>query len=66
MGHRRFGRKPGTVAFLRRAAHPLRHPGAGCAGMAALRTPVEEKLGIPVIEPVQAAVSMAIRAVALG
>lgn len=34
--------------------------------MAALRTPVEEKLGIPVIEPVQAAVSMAIRAVALG
>jgi Asp/Glu/hydantoin racemase len=38
----------------------------GCAGMAALRTPLEERLGIPVIEPVQAAVSMAIRAVALG
>ncbi len=38
----------------------------GCAGMAALRTPLEEKLGIPVIEPVQAAVSMAIRAVVLG
>ena len=38
----------------------------GCAGMAALRTPLEERLGIPVIEPVQAAVSMAMRAVALG
>ena len=38
----------------------------GCAGMAALRTPLEEKLGIPVIEPVQAAVSMAMGAVALG
>jgi Asp/Glu/hydantoin racemase len=38
----------------------------GCAGMAALRTPLEEKLGIPVIEPVQAAVSMAIHAVVLG
>ncbi len=38
----------------------------GCAGMAALRNPLEEKLGIPVIEPVQAAVSMAMGAVALG
>ena len=38
----------------------------GCAGMAALRAPLEEKLGIPVIEPVQAAVSMAMGAVALG
>ncbi len=38
----------------------------GCAGMAALRTPLEENLGIPVIEPVQAAVSMAMGAVALG
>lgn len=38
----------------------------GCAGMAALRVPLEEKLGIPVIEPVQAAVSMAMRAVVLG
>ena len=37
----------------------------GCAGMAALRTPLREHLGIPVIEPVQAAVSMAIGAVAL-
>ena len=38
----------------------------GCAGMAALRTPLEDKLGIPVIEPVHAAVSMAMGAVAFG
>jgi Asp/Glu/hydantoin racemase len=37
----------------------------GCAGMAALRNPLEEKLGIPVIEPVQAAVSMAMGTVTL-
>ena len=36
----------------------------GCAGMAALRRPLEETLAIPVIEPVQAAVSMAMGAVA--
>ena len=38
----------------------------GCAGMASLRGPLQEHLGIPVIEPVQAAVSMAMGAVALG
>ena len=38
----------------------------GCAGMAALRKPLQESLGIPVIEPVQAAVSMAMGAIALG
>ena len=38
----------------------------GCAGMAALRKPLQESLGIPVIEPVQAAVSMAMGAVAPG
>jgi Asp/Glu/hydantoin racemase len=38
----------------------------GCAGMAALRRPLEEALAIPVIEPVQAAVSMAMGAVAYG
>lgn len=37
----------------------------GCAGMAALRHRLEKTLGIPVIEPVQAAVSMAMGAVAL-
>ena len=34
----------------------------GCAGMAALRDPLERSLGIPVVEPVQAAVTMALGA----
>ncbi len=38
----------------------------GCAGMAALRERLESNLGVPVIEPVAAAVSMALAAVALG
>lgn len=38
----------------------------GCAGMAALRKPLQESLGIPVIEPVQAAVGMAMGAVLPG
>lgn len=37
----------------------------GCAGMARFREQVEEAVGIPVIEPTQAAVSMAIGAVRL-
>jgi Asp/Glu/hydantoin racemase len=36
----------------------------GCAGMAALRGRLEDALGMPVIEPVQAAVGMAMAAVA--
>jgi len=32
----------------------------GCAGMAALREPAEDALGVPVIEPAQAAVRLAI------
>jgi Asp/Glu/hydantoin racemase len=35
----------------------------GCAGMARLRTPLEDALGIPVIDPTQAAASMALGAV---
>ena len=38
----------------------------GCAGMAALRKPLQESLGIPVIDPVKAAVSMAMGAVLPG
>lgn len=34
----------------------------GCAGMAALRQPAEQALGVPVIEPTQAAVRQAIAA----
>ena len=33
----------------------------GCAGMASHRSSLESRIGIPVIDPVQAAVSMAIR-----
>jgi allantoin racemase len=35
----------------------------GCAGMARLRTPLEDALGIPVIDPTQAAAAMALGAV---
>jgi len=38
----------------------------GCAGMAALRGRLQDNLGVPVVEPVQAAVSMAMGAVTLG
>jgi Asp/Glu/hydantoin racemase len=35
----------------------------GCAGMARHRRPLETTLGVPVIDPTQAAVAMAIGAV---
>jgi allantoin racemase len=38
----------------------------GCAGMARHRRPLEQALGIPVIDPTQAAVAMAIGAVQAG
>lgn len=38
----------------------------GCAGMARHRKPLEEALGIPVIDPTQAAVTMALGAVQFG
>jgi len=38
----------------------------GCAGMARHRRPLEETLGVPVIDPTQAAVAMAIGAVQAG
>jgi allantoin racemase len=38
----------------------------GCAGMARHRRPMEEALGVPVIDPTQAAVAMAIGTVAAG
>lgn len=38
----------------------------GCAGMARHRRPLEDELGIPVIDPTQAAVTMALGAVALA
>ena len=38
----------------------------GCAGMATHRAPLAEYLGVPVIDPVQAATSMAVGAVLLS
>lgn len=38
----------------------------GCAGMARYRKPLQDALGVPVVEPTQAAVSMAIGRVRLG
>jgi Asp/Glu/hydantoin racemase len=38
----------------------------GCAGMARHRVPLEDALGIPVIDPTQAAVTMAVAAVQLA
>lgn len=38
----------------------------GCAGMARYRHEVEQALGVPVIDPTQAAVAQAVTAVALG
>jgi allantoin racemase len=38
----------------------------GCAGMAAYRAPLQEALGIPVVEPTQAAAAMAIGRLRLG
>ena len=37
----------------------------GCAGMARHRRPLEEELGIPVIDPTQAAVTMALGTLAV-
>jgi len=38
----------------------------GCAGMAGYRKPLQDAIGIPVVEPTQAAVAMAIGRVRLG
>ena len=38
----------------------------GCAGMARYREPLQRRVGLPVVEPTQAAVSMAIGRVRLN
>jgi Asp/Glu/hydantoin racemase len=38
----------------------------GCAGMAAYRTPLETALGLPVVEPCQAATAMALGRIRLN
>src|SRR5438128_4639774 len=62
----------GTLSRMIEVGRALKdHDGAnaivmGCAGMARHRAPLEDALGIPVIDPTQAAVTMAIGAVQLG
>ncbi len=58
-------RGDGTLDRLTEVGAALVSDGAealvlGCAGMAAHRSPLEERLGVPVIDPVQAAVAMAL------
>lgn len=38
----------------------------GCAGMSSFRAPLQEALGLPVVEPTQAAVAMALGRIRLG
>lgn len=61
-----------TFARMREVGQALRdEDGAdvlvmGCAGMARYRTRLEQALGMPIVDPTQAAVGMAISAVQLG
>lgn len=64
-------RGAGTLDRLAEAGLALKVDGAealvlGCAGMAAHRAPLEDRLGLPVIDPVQAAVAMALGTVLAG
>src|ERR1700733_7223042 len=58
----------GTLAKMIEVGRMLKNDGAGaivmgCAGMARHRKPLEQALGIPVIDPTQSAVTMALGAV---
>jgi Asp/Glu/hydantoin racemase len=52
-----------TIGRELRDADGARSIVMGCAGMARHRKPLEDALGIPVIDPTQAAVAMALGAV---
>jgi Asp/Glu/hydantoin racemase len=61
----------GTLARMIEIGGLLKADGAraivmGCAGMARHRKPLEDALGVPVIDPTQAAVAMAIGTVAIS
>ncbi len=60
-----FGRMV-EVATALRDVHGANVIVMGCAGMARYRKPLQEAVGIPVVEPSQAAVGMAIARVRLG
>jgi Asp/Glu/hydantoin racemase len=60
-----------TFGRMLEVGKALRERGAdvivmGCAGMARYRKPLQDAVGVPVVEPTQAAVSMAIGRVRLG
>jgi len=60
-----------TFGRMLEVGKALRERGAdvivmGCAGMARYRKPLRDAIGVPVVEPTQAAVSMAIGRVCLG
>ncbi len=60
-----FGRMA-EVGRTLRDAHGADVVVMGCAGMARYRKPLQDGIGIPVVEPTQAAVTMAIGRVRLG
>jgi allantoin racemase len=60
-----FGRMV-EVGKRLREAHGANVIVMGCAGMARYRKPLQDAVGIPVVEPTQAAVAMAIGRVRLG
>jgi allantoin racemase len=60
-----FGRMV-DVAKTLRMKHGANVIVMGCAGMARYRKPLQDAIGVPVVEPTQAAVSMAIGRVRLG
>jgi Asp/Glu/hydantoin racemase len=62
---RTFGRMVETGRQLR-DGHGANVIVMGCAGMAPYRKPLQDALGVPVVEPTQAAVAMAIGRVRLG
>jgi allantoin racemase len=62
---RTFGRMV-EVGRTLKASHGANVIVMGCAGMARYRKPLQAEVGIPVVEPTQAAVAMAIGRVRLG
>ena len=62
---RTFGRMV-EVGKRLREAHGANVIVMGCAGMARYRKPLQDAVGLPVVEPTQAAVAMAIGRVRLG
>ena len=55
-----------TVGKALREQHGADVVVMGCAGMARYRKPLQDAIGIPVVEPTQAAVTMAIGRVRLN